>query len=174
MNLALIGYFVRTHGVKGHLVLKDEAAFSTEGLTAIFLDSATGKAPYFITEIRDTNNGLILKLEEVDVVEKARALIGKAVYADVRFVEEEQETADWIGFEIIDKNHGSLGIITGTSHNGSQDLVSLQYNGREVILPLVEEFVEQIDEGAKKIWYEAPAGLVELYLSSDSEDQSDT
>ena len=45
-----------------------------------------------------------------------------------------------------------------------QDLVSLQYNGKEVILPIVPEFIEKIDEAAKLIYYKAPEGLIEIYL----------
>jgi len=167
MELSVIGYFTKTHGVKGHLVLKDEANFVLEGLNAIFLESATGKAPYFIEEAKETNNGIILKLEELDSVEKAKKFIGKEVFIESRFVEEEELEQNFVGFELIDKTLGSLGKITNVSHNGLQDLIVLVYQGREVILPLVEEFVEKIDEENRTIFYNAPRGLVEVYLEAE-------
>ncbi|MDI1355093.1 MAG: hypothetical protein PSX36_09250 [bacterium] len=169
MDLLPIGYFSKTHGVKGHLILKDEASFSTEGLNALFIESATGKAPYFISEMRDTNTGLIVKLEDVDVVEKAKTLLGKKVFIDSNFVEEEEESSDWLGFELIDSKLGSLGAIKAVSSNGSQDLISVDYKGKEVILPLVDEFIIKMDEDTKKIWLRVPDGLIDLYLNDDEE-----
>lgn len=167
MDLSPIGYFSKTHGVKGHLILKEEASFITEGLKALFMESATGKAPYFISEMRETNTGTIVKLEDVDAVEKAKTLLGKPVFIDSKFVEEEEEGSDWVGFELIDNKLGVLGPIKAVSTNGSQELVSVEYKGREVILPLVEEFIEKIDEELKKIWVTAPDGLIDLYLNDE-------
>jgi len=31
-------------------------------------------------------------------------------------------------------------------------------------LPLADEFIEKIDENAKKIWFNAPEGLIDIYL----------
>ena len=153
MDLTQVGYFSKTHGVKGHLILKVDKDFFTDELKAVFIESPTGKAPYFVSEIKQSNNGLILCLEEVAAVEKAKSLLGKAVFIDSGLVDEQEEEFDWIGFELIDKHHGSLGNVTGTSDNGHQTLLSLQHKGKEVLLPLVEEFIEKVDEENKKLFF---------------------
>jgi 16S rRNA processing protein RimM len=164
MEFTDIGYFTKTHGVKGHLILRAEKDFETEGLTAFFCDSATGKAPYFIEEINDAAQGLIVKLEEINSVEEAKKYIKRSVYVESRFVIEEEEGPTYLDFEVIDHRLGSLGKVTGTSDNGEQDLLSVMYQGKEVILPVTEELVERIDMELKKIYYNAPEGLVEIYL----------
>jgi 16S rRNA processing protein RimM len=164
MQLSGIGYFSKTHGIKGHLILREDQTLFTEGLKTFFIETSTGKAPYFVTELRDTIQGLMVKLEEVDSVETAKKLVGKPVFVETKFVDVKEESDDWKGFELIDKEHGSLGIVTGSSTNGSQDLLSFEYRGREVILPLAEEFIEKIDEATKKIWFNAPDGLIDIYL----------
>lgn len=173
MDLTQVGYFSKTHGVKGHLILKIDKDFFEGDLKALFIESPTGKAPYFISEIKSTNNGLIIGLEEIKAVEKAKALIGKAVFIDSNLIEEEEEEFNWIGFELIDKHHGSLGNITGTSDNGQQVLLSIEHKGKEVLLPLVEDFIEKIDEEGKKLYFNAPEGLIDLYISDTGEDAPD-
>lgn len=170
MDLTQVGYFSKTHGVKGHLILKIDKPFSEDELKAVFIESPTGKAPYFISEIKSANNGLILCLEEITAVEKAKTLIGKAVFIDSNLIEEEEEEFNWIGFELIDKHHGSLGNITGTSDTGQQVVLSIEHNGKEILLPLVEDFIEKIDEGGKKLYFNAPEGLIDVYLADSGED----
>jgi 16S rRNA processing protein RimM len=169
MELTQVGYFSKTHGVKGHLIFKADKDFNTGDLKAIFIETATGKAPYFISELKESNNGLIIVLEDVDAVEKAKLLLNKAVYIDVVLLHEEAVEFDWTGFELIDKNFGSLGEISGMSDNGQQVLLSIRYKGKEVILPLVDDFIEKIDEEGKKIYFNAPEGLIEVYLEENEE-----
>lgn len=170
MEFSAIGYFTKTHGVKGHLILRDESDFETEGLSAFFMDSATGKAPYFIEELNEAGQGLIVKLEEINAVEQAKKLVGKPVYVESNFIIETEEGPDYLGYKLIDAGHGEIGIVSGISDNGQQDLVSIRYKGREVILPLVDEFVDHIDDDKKEIHYAAPEGLIDLYLTDSAEE----
>jgi 16S rRNA processing protein RimM len=38
------------------------------------------------------------------------------------------------------------------------------YKNKEIILPLVNDFIEKIDETDRKIYYNAPEGLIDVYL----------
>ena len=164
MEVKAIGSFVRTHGVKGQVILMEQNDFEVQGLQAFFIDTSTGKEPYFIEEMRDAEQGLIVKLEGIDSVEAAKKILKKTVYVDAKFYIEEEEQLTYVGYTLHDAALGALGVITAGSNNGVQDLVSLQYNGKEVILPIVPEFIEKIDEAAKVIYYKAPEGLIEIYL----------
>jgi 16S rRNA processing protein RimM len=163
MNLSEIGYFSKTHGIKGHLILKSDIDFDIEDLTSLFVDIAGGRAPYFIAEITEVRGDLRVLLEDIDTVEKARSLVGKKVFINSDFVTEE-EGEDLIGYELIEKKLGSLGKITEVNDNGAQILVSIIYKEKEVILPLVEDLIESVDQQEKKIVYNAPEGLIEMYL----------
>ena len=167
MELSAIGYFSKTHGVKGHLILREEKDFHLENLKAVFIESSTGKAPHFISEIKESNMGLIVLLEDVDAIEKAKLLIGKKVFIDTQLLNEEEEEFDWLGYELIDKTYGSLGNITEVTNNSQQILLNLKFKGKEIILPLVEDFIEKIDEKAKKLFFNAPEGLIGVYLDEE-------
>jgi 16S rRNA processing protein RimM len=167
MNLAPIGYFSKTHGLKGHLVLKADRDFFADRLQALFIEVAGAKAPYFISELKQSGGNTIIALEELDTVEKAKKLIGKTVFIDESLIEAEEEEANWVGFELVDKKYGPLGKITEVTDNGQQVLLSIDHKGKEVILPLVEEFIERVDEEAKKLYFNAPEGLIDLYLDEN-------
>lgn len=164
MNIKEIGYFSKTHGVKGHLILKTEFELFIDEIKAFFIEASGGKAPYFVSEIRESNNGIIVLLETVDVIEKAKLLLRKKVFIDAAFVAEQEEEDDWVGFELIDAHFGSLGNILEVTDTGTQILVSIRYKEKEIILPLADDFIESIDQSAKKIKFKAPEGLIDLYL----------
>lgn len=169
MNMARIGYFSKTHGLKGHLVLKADSDFFADRLQALFIEVAGAKAPYFIKELKQSGGNTIIALEELDSVEKAKKLIGKAVFIDETLVDQEEAEDDWTGFELVDKHHGPLGKITSVTDNGQQMLISVEHRGKEVILPLVEEFIERVDEDAKTLYFNAPEGLISLYLEKEED-----
>lgn len=165
MNLVQLGYFSKTHGLKGHLVLKAEVDFFADELKVVFVEIAGAKAPYFISEMKQSGGNTIIALEDMAMVEKAKALVGKKVFMDGQFLDTEEDGPDWTGFELVDKHYGPLGKITSVTDNGQQVLLSVDHKGREVMLPLVDEFVERVDEAAKKLYFNAPDGLIDLYVN---------
>jgi 16S rRNA processing protein RimM len=165
MELTSVGYFSKTHGIKGHLVLKTDALFDPAEIKAVFIQAGGSKAPYFVVEFKETNDSVMFLLEEINSVEKAKLLTGKEVFIESRFIEEDEAAENWNGFELIDATVGSLGEIIETSDNGEQVLVSVLYQNKEVILPLVDDFITRIDEENRKIFYEAPEGLIDIYLN---------
>jgi 16S rRNA processing protein RimM len=165
---SFIGYFTKPHGFKGHLILKIENDFDLDAATALFVETATGKAPYFVNEIKDANNGVIIGLEEVDSAEKAKPLIGKKIYVETKHLIKEEEGVEWLDYEVVDAELGSLGKVEGVSDNGQQILLSLTYKQREIILPLVEAFIEKVDEEKKILYFRAPEGLIDVYLGDST------
>ena len=172
MDLTQIGYFSKTHGVKGHLILKVDKPFFVDELKAVFIESPTGKAPYFVSEIKDATNGLILCFEEITAVEKAKTFIGKAVFIDSGLIDEQEQEFDWVGYEVIDGAFGVIGVVNSVSDNGHQTLLSIEHKNKEVLLPLVEDFIEKIDEENKKLFFNAPEGLIDLYLQDTGEEEA--
>jgi 16S rRNA processing protein RimM len=172
LELALIGYFSKPHGVKGGLILKQDKDFISEDLKVIFIDIHGSRAPFFVKSAKPLNNGLILELEDVESVEKARTLVGKKIYIDESLIEEDDDFS-WEGYELIDKEFGSLGIVTDVTDNGEQILLTFRFRDKEVILPMAEDFIERIDEDKKQVFFNAPAGLIEVYLSDTGTEEGE-
>jgi len=163
MQLAKVGYFSKTHGLKGELLLKEQAGHLDLTAKVLFLELTGGKAPYFVQNMREFKAGILVHLEEVDSLEKATALVGKTVFCDDQFFYLDEEL-DYNGFELLDEHYGSLGPVLQTDDNGVQIILTVQVQGREVIIPLAEEFIQGIDEHNKTINIKAPDGLIAMYL----------
>lgn len=163
MELAELGYFSRTHGVKGGLVLKCTSDFLIEEAETLFVEEAGSKMPCFITEVREAGQNIIVSLEGIDNVEQAKKLTGKKVFVASHLILPDEEGL-WEGYELIEGRLGSIGRIESVVDNGTQMLITIRYKGREVILPVAGDLLEQVDDSAKKIYYNAPEGLIELYL----------
>ncbi|MBL7900543.1 MAG: 16S rRNA processing protein RimM [Bacteroidia bacterium] len=166
MNLLESGYFSRSHGTKGQLVLKTSVSFEPEELKVLFVDLAGSKAPYFVEDFKLAASDLVLSLEGIDSPEKAKTLVNKKVFLEESLVLPETEQ-ELIGYTVYEALKGVLGEVKDLSENGAQQLLHLNYEGKEIILPMVEDFIEAIDHEKKEIRYRAPEGLIELYLEEE-------
>lgn len=161
MTLVEIGYFSKTHGIKGALHLKININFDNENVDAVFTDTNLGKVPHFIKTIKHSNTGLIFELEEIDTVESAKKLIGHKVFIKAEFIIE-TENDSWLGYELIDNKLGSLGKIIEETDNGYQTLVTVIFRSKSIDLPLADDLIESIDDNTKIIKYSSPEGLIEM------------
>jgi 16S rRNA processing protein RimM len=158
-----IGYFSKTHGLKGELQLNITCDFDIENCNAIIIKTSSGDSPQFISEFRETKNGFNISLEEIDSIDKAKPFVGKKVLVDEKFVFE-VETNALIGYTLIDKNFGKVGIITDIDDTSANPVFNIDHKGKQVILPYNVDLVMDIDEAKKTVNYTAPEGLIEMYL----------
>ncbi len=163
MNFTEIGYFSKTHGLKGELQLNITRDFDIKNCNAIIIKTSNGDSPQFISEFRETKNGFNISLEEIDSVEKAKAFVGKKVLVNEEFVFEE-ETHPLIGYILIDKKFGEVGTITHIDDTGANPVLNIDHKGKQVILPYNKDLVIDIDDAKKTLNYKAPEGLIEMYL----------
>jgi 16S rRNA processing protein RimM len=155
MNTQEIGYISKTHGLKGHVILRtnDGLDIDAEIIKSVFLELNGSQVPYFIEECRPNNTGYILKLETIDTIDTSKKLIGKKAFSLPDFVvEDEDSLSEFIGYQIIDHKLGNIGSIIHPS-------------GKEIILPFNDDLIDEIDDDAKTISFSAPEGLIEMYLS---------
>lgn len=166
MNLVNIGYISKAHGLKGHCVLKikDEYFIDEENINAVFIDINGSSAPYFVEELSWNNTAYLLKLEGIDSVETAKKLIGKACSVNEDLVEENDDN-QLVGYTVIDHVHGNLGPVEEVIDNKNSVLLRVTFKGKEVLLPLVDDLITEIDDEGQTISYQAPEGLIEMYLS---------
>lgn len=170
-----IGYTKKTHGIGGELKLVIEERFLEDFLKneRIFLDVKGAKVPYFVGNVRGKGE-MILKLEEVDNREAAFSLQSREVFLreqdlipeHQRELEiEEEETLEYehlTGFLLVDKTAGTIGPIEEVLDMPQQEMAFLKHKGREVLIPLNEQFITSIDEKGKKVFVDLPEGLLEV------------
>jgi 16S rRNA processing protein RimM len=169
MNTEEIGYISKTHGLKGHVILRlnELVRIDDEAIKSIFLELNGSQVPYFIEECRPNNAGYILKLEMIDVVETSKKLIGKKAFALSDFILEEEESLnEFIGYTIIDSKLGNIGTIADVDEKTDNVIIKVIHkSGKEIILPFNDDFIIEIDDDLKTIEFDAPEGLIEMYLN---------
>ena len=168
METQEIGYISKTHGLKGHIILRLNELINIDekALKSIFLDLNGSQEPYFIEECRPNNAGYIIKLETIDTVDTSKKLIGKKAFALSDFVLENDESLkEFIGYAIIDVKLGNIGNIADVDEKTDNAIIKVIHpSGVEIILPFNDDFIIEIDDDLKTIEFNAPEGLIEMYL----------
>jgi 16S rRNA processing protein RimM len=171
METQEIGYISKTHGLKGHVILRlnELINIDEEAIKSIFLDINGSQVPYFIEECRPNNAGYIVKLETIDVVDTSKKLIGKKAFALSDFILEDDESLkEFIGYAIIDSKLGNIGNIADVDEKTDNAIIKVIHpSGVEIILPFNDDFIIEIDDDLKTIEFNAPEGLIEMYLSNN-------
>lgn len=162
MKLKPIGYFSKPHGLKGHLILFTSLDFD-ENMNVVFIESKGSQAPFFIEEMTEFNKGFLVKLEGINEVNAASALKNKEVLADEKYIIKE-DSFEYAGYILIDKTKGEVGEIKGIEGGDTNPLLIVEVNGKEVLLPFMEELITKVIKTKKQLLYDAPEGLIDMYL----------
>jgi 16S rRNA processing protein RimM len=167
-----IGHTQKPHGVEGELRIFIEDAYLEDFLHshALFIDLGGQKVPYFIEYIRGAHED-ILKLEDITSPEMAQTLASKPVFlraADL-IPDHDRENSDYQpeyefleGFMAEDVKMGELGLVLRVDEFPQQEMAVVEYQGREVLIPLNPQLIQGIDEARKKIRFQLPEGLLDL------------
>ena len=147
------GQIVNTHGVRGAVRIKpwcDSAEFLTQ-LRRFFIDGQE-----HAVRSSSVHKGMLLcELDGVDTLEKAIALKGKTVWLDRSDVELEDGrffVQDLLGLKVIDEKRGSLGSLVDVLNLPASDVYLVRAeDGREWMIPVVDEFVRSINPEAGEI-----------------------
>lgn len=161
-SLICIGYISRPHSYKGEVQLAlDRKIVSLKRDDFLFLKRDGLFIPYKVTALKGKSDDPVIKLEFIDTYEDAQEIGGIEVYTDLEVLPEESELS-FIGFELIDKHIGSIGIIEDVQELPQQLMLLVPYNGEIKYVPLAEDFINYISAEDKEIWVTLPDGLLEI------------
>ena len=110
---------------------------------------------------------IIVKFEDVDSEIEARKLSQKKLFAEKIRATKKEDIVSWndlTGFTIIDSTDGDLGIITEVIEYPMQMIAKCIVKEKEVMFPLNDDIVTDIDENKKVVYVDLPEGLLEMYM----------
>jgi 16S rRNA processing protein RimM len=168
-----LGKIVRKYSFKGELLIKldtDEPALY-ENLDAVFIFVGNSLIPFFIESSQLHKSDLLrVKFEEVANEEDADTLMKSDVYLPLELLPKLEGNKFYfhevIGFTMIDTNFGNVGNITAINDNTAQALFEIDRDGTEILIPMNDEFIVEVNREKKTITVETPEGLIDLYLES--------
>jgi 16S rRNA processing protein RimM len=179
-NCYLLGYVVRTHGTSGNVVFFLDVDYPEEyeDLDAVYLEIKGELVPYFISRFNlQKQNNAIVTFEDIDTIEKAEALVGSSLYLSLDNLNDLDEGEFYYheikGYTVIDQTEGALGVVKEVYSLNGQDLISMEYQGVEVLIPTAEDIVLKADKEQKLLMVNLPEGLLDVYLDQSSNKPDD-
>lgn len=140
-----------------------------EDLESVFVEFNKNLVPFFIENSQlHKNDFLKVRFEDVDNEEKADELIGREVYLPLSMLPKLEGNKFYyhevIGFDVIDKRLGNIGKIVSINDSAAQPLFEIEKDGIEILIPMIDDFIIEVNRNNKSITLNTPEGLVDLYL----------
>ncbi len=167
-----IAYIAKGHGLRGEVKAVFDVHDITEykkGMKVYLAKKDAALVPVKITQMRISNDKhAILAFEEISDRNQADALRGSTLYYPQALLPKLSEGHfyyfELIGFSIVDKKLGKLGTVQEIVDADSQEIMVMDYQEKEVLIPMNDEFVGTINREKKEISTSLPDGLLELYV----------
>ena len=165
-----VGKIVNTHSLKGEVKVISSTDFEEErfkkGNKLLITRGNQLIREVIVESYRNHKNFLLVKFEGIDSVEEAEKLKNLQIKIDSDEVGELEENEFYfhqiIGCEVFDENDKNLGEIIDILTPGANDVWVIKgENGKEILIPYIEDVVKKIDITSKKVNIEVMEGLID-------------
>ena len=170
-NLYYLGKITRKFSFKGELIIFLDADDSSDyhNLKKVFIRNENSYIPYFISKIsKYKNNSIRVKFEDIIDEESATELINKEIFLPIDELPELSGKKFYyhevIGYMIHDITAGEIGDIEYINDQTSQHLFVVNKNGKEILIPINDDFILNLDRTNKIINLKLPDGLLKIYI----------
>ncbi|WMI69351.1 ribosome maturation factor RimM [Mangrovimonas sp. YM274] len=166
-----LGKIVKKYSFKGEVLAKldtDEPELY-DHLESVFVELRNNLVPFFIESSQLHKSDLLrLKFEEVDTEQDADSIMKCDLYLPLEFLPKLEGNKFYfhevIGFSIEDTRFGPIGTIKAINDSTAQALFEIDRDGIEILIPMNDEFIKEVNRNTKTIVVETPEGLIDLYL----------
>lgn len=168
-----IGTITKTHSLDGQVVVTTDNDLLEKYVSEpvfVLLDGAP--VPFFIAPdglVTRNHTSYIVKFDYIDSPILAERLLGKDILLEKKLLkEEEKEEAefdifDLNGFDVEDVLSGEKGKITDVADYSGNVVFSIDIFGKEILLPLSENYIKEVSWDDKKIITSIPRDIIDLY-----------
>lgn len=157
-----IGHIARSQGLKGELkvLFEPDSSNAIQELSVVYLRNDRGDFyPCRIANLRVEGKGnkisFFVQFETIADRTSADALKNKAVYVETeiadRLFSEQLVDDDFIDYEVLNYQNESVGLVVDFLDSGAQVVITVATTSGSLLIPLVDEFVTEVDHAAKRI-----------------------
>lgn len=174
-----IGKFQKTHALKGELnaILQVDEDFIDDG-NPLIVEMDGIFVPFYPESVRRKGSeSFLLLLEGVDSQEKAREFVNKTIYGRrsdlLEYFDDPDEELheDFIGYTVTDTHHGVIGKIADLDDSTENVLFVVENDsGERIYIPVVDDFILNIDDDRMLVEMDLPEGLVDLNKKSEEDE----
>ena len=158
------GKIVGTHGVKGMVRVQpwSDSGDFLKNFKHFYLDNK-GEKRIDATSVKPHGNIVLIAFKGIDSIEEAEKLRNKIIYIDrkdVKLPKDRYFLIDLLGCEVFDNDTGDLlGKLTDVSETGANDVWHITKDGKEYLVPAIDEVIISIDIDEQKIVLKPMKGI---------------
>lgn len=165
-----IGEVSKTHHLQGAVIIStDSDLLEQYAEKPVFLLLEGAPVPFFIAEegltVRN-HSSYIVKFDYVDSLAQAERLVGCEVWLEKSQLEEDSEAFrdvfDLIDFQVQDECSGESGQVADVVDYSGNVLLTIAISGKEVLLPLSETYIRELDWENGIVYVHIPEELKNL------------
>ena len=154
-NLIPLGKILKPKGLKGEIkvFLYNKDSNSLEKNKNIWIKDNNEFKSFKIEYLKIFNRYKIIKLKDVDSIENAKILVDKKLFVSrIDFPDSDAfYLVDLIGFLAKDESNNIIGKVKDIINLPTNDSLLIEYNDKEVMIPIIDDFIELFDYDAKYV-----------------------
>lgn len=164
-----VGRIIKSFGYKGNLILLFERldAHACTAFPSIFVDIEGELVPFFFEDyqVRDDHTAMV-RFDDISSDDQARKLVNRDLYLPRETEADYDQTRSLYsrieGYSVFDQDKGYVGTVREFVRMKEQDLLRVDGQGKEILIPAVEPFIERMDHQNREIHLDLPEGLLDL------------
>ena len=161
-DLQYLGEFIKLFSFKGELIFYSELkSVFIENLDSLFVNFNESYVPFQIIKVKShKKNNYRTQLQNVNSESEAKRLLKKDIYVE-RI--ENSDNSDYLvdNFKVYNDNK-YIGVVISTINKTEQSIMEVKMSDKVVLIPLVDQFIVEINDEELKIDMDLPEGLLDL------------
>ena len=168
-----LGKITKKYSFKGEVLLKidtDQPGYYKK-IKSLFIYKKDKLNLHKIDVIRFHKDKVLrIKFHDINSEQEANSIVNCEIYLPLNSLPVLKGNKfyyhDVINYLVVDENFGEVGKIKNIKENISQDLFVIDYKSNDVLIPIHDEFIINVDRDKKQIIVKTPEGLIDLYINS--------
>lgn len=172
-----LGKITRRHGLQGNVFLKldtDQPEMYSR-LETVFLDINGLLVPFFIAKQSWSKGDTLLVSFKNSTDALVEQSIGKDVYLPLNTLPKLEGKKFYyhevIGFEVRETDGTSCGTIASVNDQTAQHYFILDLDGKEIIIPIIKDWITEVNREEKYLTMNLPEGLMDVFLLPSKKDE---
>ena len=165
-GLVFVGWITRCHGVRGELKMLEGqgASGAWQTVNEVYIGESESSATRFkVNRLRAGVKFVIVALEGVDNRDKAETMKGHMVFVPREQLPEPEEdtiySSDLLGMRVRDQQGRQFGVLKEIFDTGAHDVYVVRKGSAEILIPVVEGVLIEVDRDLGEIVVNPPEGL---------------
>lgn len=172
-----LGKITRTHGLQGNVILKldTDQPEQYNKLEGVFLEINGLLTPFFIEKQSWQKGDTKIIFFKNATAALADQLVGKNVFLPLstlpKLSGKQFYFHEVIGFSIFDENNQLCGEIKEINDQTAQHYFVLTLQGKEIVIPIIKDWILEVNREEKFIKMNLPEGLLDVFLVDSKKDE---